>query len=100
MNDLMKVSAAVLASVGNLISNGGRFERKMYWDTKIDLEKFVLIHEDHFNEMANLWDDYQIIKAKDKERQREITQQDHNDTILSFAGDVESAIRRGAKRGT
>ncbi len=26
--------------------------------------------------------------------------QDHNDTILSFAGDVESAIRRGAKRGT
>ena len=37
---------------------------------------------------------------KAQERQRERDQQDMDDTILSFAGDVESTIRRGAKRGT
>ena len=99
MIDLMKVSAAILASVGNLVSNAGRFTRDMYWNPKIDLEKFVLIHEDHFNDLANLWDDYQTEKAEAEERQREIYQQDHEDTIASFQGDIEGAIRRGARRG-
>ena len=94
----MKVSAAILASAGNLVSNTARWSDDLYWSGKQNLEKFVVIHEDHFNHLANLWDDYQTMKAEDEERQREQDRADYEETILSFQGDIEGAIRRGVRR--
>ena len=94
----MKCATAVLASVGRLISAGGTPSRHRYWDKDFDYDKHVLIHEDYFNDLANIWDDYQAIKAEDEERQRELEIQDVEDTIATYQASIEGAIRRGARR--
>ena len=98
MNNLMEASAAVLASLGNLVSNAGRWTDDFYWNGRVDLQDFVIIHKDHFDKVANLWDEYQTVKAEDEVRQRETDQQDTEDTVASFQGDLEGAIKRGARR--
>ena len=65
-NPLMKVSAAIVASAGNLVSNTARWTGDLYWDERVDLSKFVIIHEDHFNHLAALVDNYQTMKAEDE----------------------------------
>ena len=97
-NPLMKVSAAIVASAGNLVSNTARWTDDLYWDGKQNLEKYVVIHEDHFNHLASLLNEYQTMKAEDEQRQREQDQADYDDTIASFQGDIESSIRRGCGR--
>ena len=99
INPLMKAAAQVVVEARKIMSQTGQLTRDLYWDTGFDWEGHVIIHKDHIHSLEVALDVFETMEDMvDAHDAHENDGQDHNDTILSFAGDVESAIRRGAKR--
>ena len=96
MNPLMKAAAQVIVEVRKVMSQTGQLTRDLYWDTGFPWDDMVVIHKDHIHSLEVALNNLETTEDLFDEHKND--GQDHNDTILSFAGDVESAIRRGAKR--
>ena len=99
MNSEMKATALVVATARELASNAGRLTRDTYWDRNFSYEEHFVIPAKYLDALLVAIEDRDELIKLNMQLQRASDEQDHNDTILSFASDVESAIRRGAKRG-
>ena len=97
IDPLIQAAAQVIVEARKVMSQTGQLTRDLYWDKGFDWEGHVIIHKDHIHSLEVALNNLETTEDLFDEHKND--GQDHNDTILSFAGDVESAIRRGAKRG-
>ena len=88
MNTTMKAAALVIARAQDLVSGASRCV----------MNNDAQIPEDIFFALCIALDNYEALAAEDEQRQREQDRADYEETILSFQGDIEGAIRRGVRR--
>ena len=99
MNPLMKAAAQVIAEARKVMSQTGQLTRDLYWDKGFDWEGQVIIHKDHIHSLEIALDVFETMEDMfDAHDAHENDGQDMDDTIASFRGDIESGIRRGARR--
>ena len=88
MNTTMKAAALVIARAQDAVSEASR--SVMDSDARIPETEFIAL--------CFALDDYEALAEKEEQRQREQDRADYDETISSFQGDIESSIRRGARR--
>jgi len=98
MNSEMKATALVVVAAKDLCSNAGVLTRHSYWDQSFKYEDHAVVPTKYLDALLVAIEDRDELIKLNEERQREIDQEDYEATMAAYGGDIESSIRRGAKR--